>query len=117
MDPNLPYPTAMTLNGEMQTPATVYSSYKDTPMTGKQVYAALETTHQVEISSGIESVELEKENEVARECFSHTKKCSEDTPKVVVPAISPCLNGIPNTTTKYKEVYISFLETYFLRRT
>jgi hypothetical protein len=103
-DPNSPYLTVISLDGEMQTPASVDALYKGTPMTEKQVYAALKLTHQVEASSDFKLVELKKENEVARECSFHNKKCSEDTPKVVIPDLSQYLNGIPNTTTKYKEV-------------
>ncbi|KAF3322515.1 Protein JASON [Carex littledalei] len=118
-DPNSPYPTPIALNDDMQTPATIYSSYQETSATGKRariraqyVYPASKPAHRVEISSGIKSVELENENEAAGEFSFGTKKNSEETPKVLVSGLSGWLkpttalrgrNGIPNSTTKYKE--------------
>lgn len=79
-DPNSPYRVAMTLDGEM------------------------------EVSSVVKSVELEKKSEVAGEFSNRTKKCYEYTPKFVVSDLSQQPNGIPNTTTKYKEVYYYLYE-------
>ncbi|XP_078153918.1 uncharacterized protein LOC144549031 [Carex rostrata] len=72
-DPNSPYRVAMTMDGEM------------------------------EVSSVVKSVELEKKNVVSGELSNRTKKCYEYTPKFVVSDLSQQPNGIPNTTTKYKE--------------
>jgi hypothetical protein len=128
-DLNSPYPTPITLTEEMQTPATVYSSYQETSLAGKRariraqyVYPALKRTHEVEISSGRKFVELEKEKEVAVEFSFGTKENSQETPKALVSGLSEWLkptsalrgrNGIPNSTTKYKEVILTFLSTYF----
>lgn len=129
--PNSPYPTPIALNDDMQTPATIYSSYQETSATGKRarirvqyVYPASKPAHRLEISSGIKSVELENENEAAGEFSFGTKKNSEETPKVLVSGLSGWLkpttalrgrNGIPNSTTKYKEVISTFLQKYFDR--
>lgn len=129
-DPNSPYPTPITLTEEMQTPATIYSSYQETSVTGKRpriraqyVYPPLKHTHEVEISNDIKFVELERQNEAAGEFSFHTKENFEETPKVLVSGLSEWLkptsalrgrNGIPNSTTKYKEVILPFLSTYFV---
>lgn len=84
LDPNSPYRVAMTLDDEM------------------------------EVSSVVKSVELEKKSEVAGEFSNRTKKCYEYTPKFVVSDLSQQPNGIPNTTTKYKEVYYYYLYEHML---
>ncbi|KAJ4814612.1 hypothetical protein LUZ62_027178 [Rhynchospora pubera] len=115
---NSPFPTPITLNDNMQTPATIYSSYPEAPATGKwarirtqYAYPAVKPARREEITSGNKPV-VEKENEVAGRGFSLRAESCEETPKILVSGSSEQLktvtalrgrNGIPNTTTKYKE--------------
>ncbi|KAJ1703857.1 hypothetical protein LUZ63_003636 [Rhynchospora breviuscula] len=116
---NSPFPTPITLTDNMQTPATIYSSYPEAPATGKwarirtqYAYPAVKPAHREEITSGNKSV-VEKENDVSGRGFSLcTERSCEETPKILVSGSSEQLktvtalrgrNGIPNTTTKYKE--------------
>ncbi|KAJ4762126.1 hypothetical protein LUZ62_072501 [Rhynchospora pubera] len=115
---NSPFPTPITLNDNMQTPATIYSSYPEAPATGKwarirtqYAYPAVKPARREEITSGNKPVVV-KENEVAGRGFSLRAESCEETPTILVSGSSEQLktvtalrgrNGIPNTTTKYKE--------------
>ncbi|KAJ3708340.1 hypothetical protein LUZ61_012045 [Rhynchospora tenuis] len=112
---NSPFPTPITLTDNMQTPATIYSQ---APATGKwarirtqYAYPAVKPALREEITSSNKSV-VEKEVEVAGAFSLRTERSYEETPKILVSGSSEPLktvtalrgrNGIPNTTTKYKE--------------
>ncbi|KAJ3679296.1 hypothetical protein LUZ60_017307 [Juncus effusus] len=113
-----PFPTPLTLRDEMETPLTQHPSYMETPRTGKRARIRAQyifpASKQLEISSE-KQMEISSDVKTGEQSGSFTfgaERKEEETPKVSVASLSEWLkpvsnwavwNGIPNSTTKYKE--------------
>lgn len=124
-----PFPTPLVLRDDMQTPGTIYASHRGASLSGKLVQTRKQFIYPIlrPIENRLEQMEL-KEDSLPLLSFNPPKRTNLEADSVKKPKQThsnserPVLNasdletpslpkawdgnGIPNTTTRYKEVYL-----------